>query len=88
MGRTKVSADYGWTKQADGEGYSPLFDNGAQRKTIRHGLRLLASYPLKSPALYGAELFASVEVSLQKSNLTAFRTRQTTVMTGLSWDLN
>lgn len=87
IGHTKVTADYNWTRQLDSEGYSPLFENGAKRHTTRNGLRLVASYPLKSSAWRGAELFAALEVSVQKSNLAAFRTQQKTVMTGLTWDL-
>ena len=87
MGRSKVSTDYSWARQLDQEGYSPLFNNGAKRNTMRQGLRVVASYPLKSSAWNGAELFVSAEMSLQKSNLTAFRTQQKTIMTGLTWEL-
>ena len=87
IGRTRVTTDYSWTRQLDSEGYSPLFENGAKRHTTRHGMRLVASYPLRSSAWRGAELFAALEVSVQKSNLAAFRTQQKTVMTSLTWDL-
>ena len=87
VGVSRLLADYNWTRQLDSEGYSPLFDNNARRNSARHGVRVTLAYPLPQPQWKGAELFASLELSRQNSNLPAFQTRQKTIMTGLRWDL-
>lgn len=83
----RLGADYNWTRQGDSEGYSVLFDNNLRRNTLRHGLRLTVSRPLSNPAWSGALAFISLEASRQQSNIAAFAVRQSSISTGLRWEL-
>lgn len=82
-GSSKVSADYGYSRQIDSSGYSPLLGDNLPRKTSRHSLRLEIARPL--PWLAGAEGFISLEANQQNSNLAAFDNRQKAAYAGLRW---
>lgn len=87
VGTARVAADYSYTLQADGAGYSPLLANNQARNTRRHGLRLMASHPLPADAWGGAEAFVAWEANAQSSNIEAFATRQRSLSAGLRWQL-
>ncbi|SFC17362.1 Tetratricopeptide repeat-containing protein [Polaromonas sp. OV174] len=89
-GRTglyKLSADYGYTHQADSAGYSPLLGGNLNRQAGRHSLRVEIARPLAPQALSGVDGFVSVELNRQASNLAAFESRQNAVFAGLRWSL-
>lgn len=86
-GAARLAADYSYTRQTDGAGYSPLLASNQARNTRRHGLRLMASHPLPAAAWGGAEAFVAWEANAQSSNIEAFATRQRALSAGLRWQL-
>lgn len=86
-GAARLAADYSYTRQTDGAGYSPLLASNQARNTRRHGLRLVASHPLPAAAWGGAEAFVAWEANAQSSNIEAFATRQRALSAGLRWQL-
>jgi hypothetical protein len=57
------AADYGWLRQKDATGYSPLLGNNTIRSSTRHTLRLELARQLPASVLAGAQWFASLEVT-------------------------
>ena len=86
-GLARLAAEYSYTRQTDGAGYSPLLASNHARNTRRHGLRLMASHPLPAAAWGGAEVFVAWEANAQSSNIEAFATRQRALSAGLRWQL-
>lgn len=90
-GPYKWNADYGYTRQSDGAGYSPLLQNNLRRTASRHSLRLELSRALPRSATTswtnGAEMFVSAETSRQNSNLDAFLSNQSALYIGMRWTL-
>lgn len=86
-GANKLNADYGYTRQTDGSGYSPLLGGNLARQSSRHSLRAELARPLPPQWLGGADGFVSVEINQQASNLAAFESRQNAVYVGLRWSL-
>jgi len=70
------------TRQLDSEPYSVLLGN-VPRNTLRHALQLEASWPLAT----SWALVSTVEGTWQKSNITAFASRQRSFYLGLRWEL-
>ena len=87
LGLYKANADYGYTRQHDASGYSPLLSSNLARRASRHNLRAELAHPLPTSWLAGAEVFATLEHSHQRSNLAVFESRQTALYTGLRWSL-
>ncbi|MFO1246468.1 MAG: tetratricopeptide repeat protein [Ramlibacter sp.] len=87
QGPFKFNADYGYTRQTDATGYSPLLADNLARVVARHSLRFEAARPLSTRLLAGPDWFVSAEVSQQTSNLAAFASRQSALFTGLRWTL-
>ncbi len=86
-GPYKLNADYGYTRQADANGYSPLLSDNLKRSVARQSLRVEVARPLLTQWIQGPEWFVSAEFSQQSSNLAAFASRQNTLFTGLRWHL-
>lgn len=86
-GLSRLSADYGYTRQLDASGYSPLLSGNLARQASRHSLRAELARPLPPPWLGGADGFVSVEINQQASNLAVFESRQHAVHAGLRWSL-
>lgn len=82
-----VTADYGWLRQKDATGYSPLLGNNAMRSSTRHTLRLELARQLPTSVLAGAQWFASFEATRQASSLAAFASQGQAFYSGLRWDL-
>ena len=86
-GPSKLSADYGYTRQLDASGYSPLLNGNLTRQASRHSLRAELARPLPQQWLGSADGFFSIETSQQASNLAVFESRQNAVYAGLRWRL-
>ena len=86
-GLSRLSADYGYTRQFDASGYSPLLSGNLARQASRHSLRAELARPLPPQWLGGADGFVSVEINRQASNLAVFESRQNAVHAGLRWRL-
>lgn len=84
-GAYKLNADYGYTRQSDASGYSPLLSSNLNRVVTRHTVRLEVARPLPGAWANGPEWFVSAEASQQASNLAAFASRQSALFTGLRW---
>ena len=82
-----LTADYGWLRQKDATGYSPLLSNNAIRSSTRHTLRLELARQLPANVLAGAQWFASFEATRQASSLAAFASQGRALYSGLRWDL-
>ncbi|MDB5892440.1 MAG: Tetratricopeptide repeat-containing protein [Polaromonas sp.] len=81
----KLSSDYGFSRQTDAAGYSPLLADNLKRNIKRHTLRAELSRPFS--AWPNADWFLSAEINVQHSNLEAFRSRQTGFYSGIRWSL-
>lgn len=82
-----LTADYGWLRQKDATGYSPLLASNAIRSSTRHTLRLELARQLPASVLAGAQWFASFEATRQASSLAAFASQGQAFYSGLRWDL-
>jgi hypothetical protein len=82
LSKGRLGALWTSTRQSDREPYSPLLGN-VPRRTLRHGLQLEASWPLR-PAL---SLVANAEVARQTSNLAVFASRESSLYLGLRWEM-
>ena len=87
LGPFRANADYSFTRQSDGLGYSPLLENNAVRSIRRHSVRLELSESLAKYGLTGTDWFASFEINQQFSNLQAFVNRQKVLYVGVRWAL-
>ena len=81
----KLNSDYGYSRQSDASGYSPLLADNLKRNIKRHTLRAELSRPFD--AWPYADWFVSAEISVQHSNLEAFKSRQTAFYTGIRWSI-
>ncbi|NDP63248.1 tetratricopeptide repeat protein [Polaromonas sp.] len=84
-GYSRLNANYVYTRQIDGNGYSPLLSNNQTRQASRHSFRAEIARPLEPSWLGGAEGFFSIEFNQQASNLAAFNSRQNALYAGLRW---
>ena len=84
-GSSRLNADYGYTRQLDASGYSPLLSGNLARQASRHSLRAEIARPLPPQWLGGADGFLSIETSQQASNLAVFESRQSAVYAWLRW---
>jgi hypothetical protein len=82
LSKGRLGALWTSTRQSDREPYSPLLGN-VPRHTLRHGLQLEASWPLR-PAL---SLVANAEIARQTSNLAVFASRESSLYLGLRWEM-
>ena len=83
LGTFKLNGEYGFSRQVDASGYSPLLADNLIRKINRHSLRAEVSRPLDLwPQV---DWFVSAEINLQHSNLDAFRSRQNAYYAGMRW---
>lgn len=85
FGLYKLNSDYGFSRQVDTSGYSPLLADNLVRKVIRHSLRAELAHPLGVRSY--ADWFVSAEINVQHSNLEAFRSRQSSFYSGIRWTL-
>ena len=81
LDRGRLQADLLWNRQQDGEGYSPLLDNGATRRLDRISARLEYAYPLAP----GVALLASIDGMTQRSNLELFSLTGRAFYLGVRW---
>lgn len=81
------SLDYGYQRQNDAQGYSPLLDYNAQRWVRRHTMRAEVSRPLAWSGMGRSEWFAGWEWLNQHSNLALFASRRTAVQLGMRWTM-
>ena len=88
FGAVQLAAEYGYTRQNDQQGYSPLLVSNLARRTDRHGVRLMLSYPLPVDTWGGAEAFVALDANAQASNIPAFASRQRALSAGLRWQLH
>jgi hypothetical protein len=70
------------TSQNDRQPYSVLLGN-VPRHTLRHGLQLEASWPLRRSLSF----VTNAEVARQTSNLAVFESRQRSIYFGLRWEM-
>jgi hypothetical protein len=82
LSKGRIGALWTSTRQSDREAYSPLLGN-VPRRTLRHGLQLEASWPLR-PTL---SLVANAEVARQSSNIAVFASRESSLYLGLRWEM-
>jgi hypothetical protein len=82
LSKGRIGALWTSTRQSDREPYSPLLGD-VPRRTLRHGLQLEASWPLR-PAL---SLVANAEVARQSSNIAVFASRESSLYVGLRWEM-
>lgn len=82
LSKGRLGALWTSTRQSDREPYSPLLGN-VPRRTVRHGLQLEASWPLRARL----SLVANAEVARQTSNLAVFASRESSVYVGLRWEM-
>ena len=85
VGAFKLSGEYGFSRQVDTSGYSPLLADNLIRKINRNSLRAELSRPL---GLWPqVDWFVSAEINFQHSNLEAFRSRQDAYYAGVRWSI-
>jgi hypothetical protein len=82
LSKGRLGALWTSTRQSDREPYSPLLGN-VPRRTLRHGLQLEASWPLRR----ALSLVANAEVARQTSNIAVFASRETSLYVGLRWEM-
>lgn len=82
LSKGRIGALWTSTRQSDREAYSPLLGD-VPRRTLRHGLQLEASWPLR-PAL---SLVANAEIARQTSNIAVFASRESSLYVGLRWEM-
>ncbi len=85
FGLYKLNGDFGFSRQVDASGYSPLLSDNLVRKISRHSLRAELSHPLGMWA--NADWFVIAEFNVQYSNLEAFRSRQNAFYSGVRWSI-
>ena len=85
VGAFKLNGEYGFSRQVDTSGYSPLLADNLIRKINRHSFRAELSHPL---GLWPqVDWFVSAEINFQQSNLEAFRSRQDAYYAGVRWSI-
>ena len=85
LGAFKLSGEYGFSRQVDASGYSPLLADNLIRKINRPSLRAEVSRPLGM--WRQVDWFVSAEINVQHSNLDAFRSRQDAYYAGMRWSI-
>lgn len=81
----KLNGDYGYSRQTDATGYSPLLADNLRRSIKRQTLRAELSRPFD--VWPNIDWFVSAEINVQRSNLEAFNSRQTVFYGGIRWAL-
>ena len=89
----QLSGAWHYQLQRDHQGYSPLLEQGRQRRTQRHALDLQISRPLHwqlagntTGASQGQlRWFIGLQYSQQRSNIGVFEVRQHSIHSGLRW---
>ena len=82
--RGMLSAQLTHTRLLDGRGFSPLLENYARREIERSSLLVQYSETLRWLG-EGTRLLVNLYHQDQGSNLGVFRTKDTSVEVGLSW---
>jgi hypothetical protein len=78
----QASLQWSTTRQVDSEPYAALLGN-VPRTTLRHALQAEGAWPLSG----NLSLVSTAEAAWQRSNITAFISRQRSFYLGLRWEL-
>ena len=85
LGPLVIEASARLLRSRDQKGYSPLLESNAKRTFQQWQLQIDMAYPMGGVGLPGAEAVALGNLTRQRSNLTVFEYRGSSVYGGLRW---